>query len=295
MKLGLGTVQFGLDYGITNPAGRTPPDEAGAMLRHAAAHGVETLDTAALYGQAESVLGGTLPRPHAFRIVTKTLPLDGGLPPAEALAGVRAGFIDSLRRLGEPRVAALLAHRVDDLLGPHGNALLDLLHDLKAEGLVEKIGASVYTPEDVERLLERGPIDIVQLPLNALDQRHLAGGSLAALKAAGVEVHVRSAFLQGLLLAASPALPAALLGLAPKLRDWRARCAELGLPPLQASLAFLKGLAGVDVVVCGATRLAEWRDIVSAWTAAQALPQMTLKDLAVADDKLIDPRHWPRP
>lgn len=294
MKLGLGTVQFGLDYGITNPAGRTPPDEVRAMLGHAAAHGIETLDTAALYGQAEDALGAALPRPHTFRVVTKTLPLDNTLPVTEALAGVRAGFEQSLRRLGEPRVAALLAHRVDDLLGAHGDAFHELLASLKDAGRVGKIGASVYTVDDVEQLLDRHAIDIVQLPLSVLDQRHLAGGALAALKAAGVEIHVRSAFLQGLLLAEAPQLPAGLQGLAPKLQAWRAHCAELGLPPLQACLGFLKSVAEVDVVVCGATGLAEWRQVVAAWEAAPALAQKALKDLAVADDKLIDPRHWPK-
>lgn len=295
MKLGLGTVQFGLDYGITNAAGQTPASEVGAILTHAAAHGVDTLDTAALYGSSEAVLGAALPRPHGFRIVTKTLALDPALPPAAAVDALVAGVERSLDRLGEDRLAGLLVHRVDDLLGPQGDWLFAALAGLRADGRVEKIGTSLYIPEEAAALLQRYPLDLVQLPLNPLDQRHLAGGSLAALAAAGVEVHVRSAFLQGLLLAPERPLPTGLAALAPALAAWRRLAAELGLSLLEACFAFLKGIPAVGTAVCGAATLAEWQEIVAAWEAAPALPQETFKNLAVADDKLIDPRHWPKP
>lgn len=293
MKLGLGTAQFGLDYGITNRSGATLPTEVASIVEHASAHGVHTIDTAALYGNAEEVLGSALPRPHPFRIVTKTLILDATQPARVAVEQVRAGVLRSRERLGESHLAGLLAHRVDDLLGPHGDRFQDMLQELKSDGWVDKIGASLYTPEDVDKVLQRRAIDIVQIPLNVFDQRHVAGGSLAALRSAGVEVHVRSAFLQGLLLAPLHVLPAGLAALRPRLERWQRHCTELGLSPLQVCLGFLKGLPGVDVAVCGATRSVEWQEIVAACEATPALPPDSLKDLAVSDDKLIDPRNWP--
>lgn len=294
MKLGLGTVQFGLDYGITNPAGRTPATEVRAILGDAADHGVTTLDTAALYGDAEAVLGATLPRPHAFRIISKTLALDPALPPNDAVAALTAGVRRSLERLCETRLSGLLVHRVDDLLGPGGERLFTALEGLRQDGAVDKIGASVYTPGEVAQLLERYPVDLVQLPLNPLDQRHLAGSSLAALAERGVEIHVRSAFLQGLLLHPGAVLSAGLAGLKAPLAAWHEACGIRQLSPLAACFAFLKGCAGVGVAVCGATCLGQWQEIVAAYRSAPALPAETFKNLAVADDKLIDPRYWPK-
>lgn len=294
MKLGLGTVQFGLDYGVTNQAGRTSPEAAHAMLEHAAAHGVEVIDTAALYGDAESVLGQILPREHAFRVITKTLPLDPDRPAADAVATTVEGVRRSRERLGLPRLDGLLVHRPGDLLGHYGETLFAALARLLEDGLVDKLGVSVYTSEEICQLLARHPIQLVQLPLNPLDQRPLLSGALTFLFERGVEIHIRSAFLQGLLLAPPEQLPAHLNALHPELRAWQARVRDLGLTPLSATLGFLKGIAGLGTVICGATNPQEWREIVSAFAAAPALPPDTFADLAVADERLIDPRLWPK-
>lgn len=294
MKLGLGTVQFGLDYGVTNAAGQTPLSEVQAMLSSAQTHGVEVLDTAALYGEAESVLGKTLPRPHAFRIVSKTLPLDPKLAPTDALAALRSGVDQSLEKLGEAKLAALLGHRPDDLLGPQGDALYRTLSDLRDAGIVEKIGVSVYTAEEIHTLLNRYPLDLVQLPLNVLDQRILERDGIDALHESGCEIHVRSAFLQGLLLAPPDDVPERLIALLPALHAWQAVIAALDLTPLTAALGYLKGITGLSTVVCGAASLKQWEEIQNAFAAAPALPPATFKKLSVADDKLIDPRYWPK-
>jgi len=299
MKLGLGTVQFGLNYGVTNARGQTGLAEVKAILGEAARQGCTVLDTASLYGEAESVLGQALPGLPAFRVVTKTTHCPPELPTEEALAPIRQGLVHSLERLGQPAVAGLLVHRVDDLLGPHGQALFELLQEFQAAGLVSKIGASVYTSDDIARLLARYPIELVQFPLNGLDQRALASGSLQALAERGVEIHVRSAFLQGLLLTPPDRLPAritqGLPALVPPLAAWHRSAAELGLTPLTLALGFLKGLPEIGTVICGATSLGEWSEIVAAWAEAPALPPARLKKLAVPDDKLIDPRFWPAP
>ncbi|MFO1403878.1 MAG: aldo/keto reductase [Azonexus sp.] len=294
MKLGLGTVQFGLDYGITNRSGRTPLAEVRRILADAGRKGIDTLDTAALYGNAESVLGQALPRPHKFSIITKTLALEPAADGNAAIATVVDGALGSLERLGESRLAGLLIHRIGDLLGPTGDALYAALEGLRSAGKYDRIGVSVYTPEEAYAVLDRYPIDLIQLPLNPLDQRHLRLGSLAALQAAGVEIHVRSAFLQGLLLSAAPALPPGLAGLASPLAAWRTALQECELTGLQGCLGFLKGVDACSVVVCGATTLAEWQEIVAAFETAAPMPPDALKNLAVQDDKLIDPRYWSR-
>lgn len=294
MKLGLGTVQFGLNYGITNTDGQTPTEEARACLAQAAAESIPVIDTAALYGNAEQVLGATLPRPHSFRIITKTRALDPDRPLPQALSAVEEGVRESLARLNESHLAGLLIHRVDDLLGSNGDALFQMLADLKHAGIVEKIGVSLYTPSEAAAILARYPVDLVQLPLNPFDQRHLRQGSLAALAEAGVEIHVRSAFLQGLLLTTEGLPPPGLEALATHLECWRTLLQREQLAPLAACLGFLQGIPQVAVAVCGATSLAEWQAIVAAYRATPAIVTEIFKNLAVTDDNLIDPRYWPK-
>jgi aryl-alcohol dehydrogenase-like predicted oxidoreductase len=295
VKLGIGTVQFGLDYGITNAGGRTHAAEVGAILAECAGHGVDTLDTAALYGESESVLGEHLPRPHRFQIVSKTLHLDAELPLPKALKAIRGGVMQSLARLREPSLHALLIHRVDDLLGPAGDALFSELMTLREEGLVKKIGVSVYTPDEVATLSGRYPLEIVQLPLNVFDQRMLETGMLAALRARNIKIHVRSAFLQGVLLVDNPQqLPAGLAALEPALHQFNERLRAYGISPLAGTLGFLNSLNALDVVVCGASRLSEWREISSAFGTLPLLPNELFKDLAQSDVNLIDPRRWRR-
>lgn len=295
MKLGLGTVQFGLDYGITNTTGKTPVTDVRAILAECLDQGVDTLDTAALYGEAEAVIGANLPRPHNFRIVGKTLHLDHERPLAEALETVRTGVIRSLSRLGEQKLAALLVHRVDDLLGPAGEALFRTLVSLREAGLVEKIGASVYTPAEVAVLTERFPLEIIQLPLNILDQRMLESGTLTNLRQCHIEIHVRSAFLQGVLLTDNPQqIPLSLTRLAPTLNALTEHLRAHGLSPLDATLGFLKSLNVVDVVICGASQLSEWREISKAFGELPDLPADLFKYFAQSDVNFIDPRRWRR-
>lgn len=294
MKLGLGTVQFGIDYGITNTHGKPGQDEIRRILDHAALNDVETLDTAALYGDSEAALGAALKRPHPFKIVTKTLTWEHTADPDQSLTVLADRFERSLALLGENQIEGLLVHRCADLLGPDGERLFDQLTDFRDKGLVNKIGASVYTADEAQALLQRFPLDIVQLPMNPFDQRHLDGGSIGKLTDAGTEIHVRSAFLQGILLADSAQAPAGLEGLSPYLSRWNTLLAETGMAPIDACFAFLKSISGVSVAICGATSLAEWQEVVAGFQAAPTLDTKLFKKLAVPDVKLIDPRYWPK-
>ncbi|WP_193366497.1 aldo/keto reductase, partial [Inquilinus limosus] len=139
--LGLGTAQFGLDYGIANDRGICPPEDVAAILDIAAASGIGVLDTAPAYGTAEQVLGQVLPAAHRFRIVTKT-PHLGGLRHADDIArAVRDAFAASRTKLRRDRLAGLLTHNANDLLRPGGAALWAAMAALKRAGEVERIGA----------------------------------------------------------------------------------------------------------------------------------------------------------
>ena len=290
MQLGLGTVQFGSDYGVSNPGGRTPPDEVARILAFAEHEGIGLLDTAALYGDSEAVLGAALRRGHPFRIVSKTIKFDAERISATNVSDLRAGFEDSLHRLRQNRLYGLLVHSVADLLRPGGDLLWAALNELKRERLVEKIGVSVYTGRDIESVLARFRPDLVQLPLNVLDQRLLAGGQLARLKAKDIEVHARSIFLQGLLLMEDAPVPSALARFRPRLeRVWQA-CRRAAVSPLALSLAFVKSVAAVDAAIVGVAAAAQLAQIVTALRSTIGIADFTA--FACDEEQLLNPSLW---
>ena len=290
-ELALGTVQFGLAYGVSNAGGQTPMHEVARILDAARAYGIRLLDTAAAYGDSETVLGELAGPRSGFEIVTKSPKLDGKRP---AAVQVNEACAVSLKRLRRDRLYGLLVHDFDDLLAAEGWELYGALQELKQAGLVERIGASVYDPAQVEELIDRSfDFDFVQLPFSLLDQRMRTSGALARLAADGVEVHVRSCFLQGALLMPPAQLPEHLLALRGRLEEYRAAVRECGLTPLAGALAFVRDCPGVDAVVVGVCDKGQFDEIAHA--AAATLPEGIATELfAVDDPELIDPRKWPR-
>lgn len=277
-RLGIGTVQFGQAYGVSNTHGQVPRTDVKLILELAARSGVSLLDTAANYGEAEAVLGGNDLNP--FRIVSKTCGLQHGLH------GVIARVRESVQTLGA--VDLLLVHSVKDLLGPSGTTLWRALQALKAEGIIGGIGISAYVADDPVALAERFRPDAMQLPFSLLDQRLLHDGSLTRLKSLGVEIHARSLFLQGLLFMSQP--PQKLEAAGPMLELVRARIAAAGATPLAAALGFVLSRPEIDVAVVGMTGLGQLREIVS--TMLAPLPQMDWQACALKDERILTPSLW---
>ncbi len=289
MKLALGTVQFGLDYGVSNRAGITPLAEVRSILNVARQSGIRVLDTAASYGISEEVLGSVLRGEGSFRIVTKTPGLANA--PVESRRGaLRDAFARSLARLGVSEVYGLLMHEAEDLLHADGDALFDELQRLKRQGLVQRIGASVYTGAQIDRLMERFALDLVQLPLSVLDQRLIRSGHLTKLKGAGVEVHARSVFLQGLLLMEPDHLPVALRTAAPLLRRYRAWLSERNLDVLSGAIGFVSALDEVDSIVVGVNNASHLKDIVA--KSRTVIDRNACGDFAIEDPAIVNPALW---
>ncbi|HWD25610.1 MAG TPA: aldo/keto reductase [Rhizomicrobium sp.] len=280
-RLGIGTVQFGQAYGISNTRGRVPEGDVAVILRRGAEAGVGTLDTAANYSEAEAVLGALAPLTRPFRIVTKTANLKNGLAPL--IARARQSALTLQRR----PVDLLLVHAATDLAGSEGDALWNALLALKQEGLFKGIGISAYVADDPVALARRFKPDAMQVPLSLLDQRLIRSGALAALKAGGVEIHARSLFLQGLLFLET--LPPKLAAAAPHLAALRRRVADAGSTPLAAALAFALDQQ-IDVAVVGVTTPRELDEILAA--AALPPPQLDWSACALEDETVLTPSRW---
>ena len=118
-RLGIGTVQFGQPYGISNRHGQVPPEEVRAILSRAARAGIGLLDTAANYGEAEQVLSQM--ETGGFRMVSKTISVRQGVEAVVARARHSAkslGHVDLLR-----------VHAANDPLGPRGTELWQALNN----------------------------------------------------------------------------------------------------------------------------------------------------------------------
>jgi aryl-alcohol dehydrogenase-like predicted oxidoreductase len=283
-RLGLGTVQFGQAYGISNARGRVPVEDVAAILRRAAEAGIGTLDTAAGYGEAEEVLGGLAALTQPFRIVTKTIALKNGL---EAVIARARKSVTTLRR---GRLDLLLVHSAADLMGEGGRELWNALLVLRDEGLFGGIGISAYVADDPLALARKFRPDAMQVPLSILDQRLINSGALEAIKTLGVEIHARSLFLQGLLFLSDDKLPPKLESAAAHLRFLREKFREAGTTPLAAALAFALNRPEIGVAVVGVTTPNEFGEILSA--AAEPVPQLDWPSCALDDELVLTPSRW---
>ena len=291
MKLALGTAQFGMPYGVTNQAGQLSQPQAAEVLGLAYAQGISVLDTAMAYGDAESRLGDT--GVEHFQVVTKLSQIPLALPAemTDAGAWAKGQFSASLRRLGLPCVYGLLLHRPGDLLGEHGKDLLRAMQELQDQGLVEKLGFSVYSPNELEPLLKLAQWDLVQAPLNLIDRRLQTSGWLHRLKDSGVEVHTRSAFLQGLLLTHASALPSQFSEWSGLWRVWDQWQLDTSCSALAACLAYPQSFPEVDKVVVGVSGIDDLRKILDALHTPMQEPWPQIGN---DDEKLIDPSQWAR-
>jgi aryl-alcohol dehydrogenase-like predicted oxidoreductase len=289
-RLALGTVQFGLAYGVSHAGGRLPMEEARAVIELAALSGVDMLDTAAAYGDSEAVVGDIAGPGSSFDIVTKTLPIRDAAIAAADVDRVEAAFHQSLRRLRRASVHALLVHDARDILNSGGELLWARLEALRDQGLTRKIGVSAYDRAEIDAVTSRFPIAILQAPLSAFDQRRLADGTFDRLSRRGVEIHARSVLMQGLLLMTPEAVKAKLPAAFAPLNAWRRGVVESGSSPLAAALGFALRQPMIDRAVIGVHSAAHLAECLAA--AAQEIPPLDYARFACDDLDVIDPRRW---
>lgn len=286
--LALGTVQFGMPYGVANIHGKVTPEQAEAMLRAALDAGVDTLDTAIAYGDAEELLGSI--GVDDFRVISKIPALRE--PVGEVDDWVVAQIEASLERLQVPRLGGLMLHAPDELLGPHGPAIARGMVRARDASLAERIGLSVYSPEQLAALVDLVPLEIIQIPLNVFDRRFVETGWLSRLISDNVEVHARSVFLQGLLLMNPDCVPSKFEPFRSLIDGWYAWLegdAAVCRSTVQACLAHVASYAGISRVVVGADSLAQLQHIIE---AASTAPLRAPESLASPPTSLINPSLW---
>jgi len=281
-KLALGTVQIGQKYGLSNSSGQVSKKEARAILNMAFDHEIQVLDTAIDYGESEQTLGSL--GVAKFQVITKlpSFPTD-----KEIEAWCKNQITQSLQRLKLKKVYGLLVHRPLQFLEEGGTSLYDSMHDAKTAGIVEKIGISVYEPRDLDRLCSLYEFDMVQLPLNIIDRRW--DYWLHELHSRNIEIHVRSVFLQGLLLMPSHKRPEKFAKWACLWGNWDSWLNEVKLTPLEACLRYVLSKPEVAKVIVGVESEKQLQQIIKATDGY--LPEIP-SDIQTDDLQLLNPANW---
>ena len=282
-RIVLGGAQLGLPYGILNGGETLSREEVARILDTAVGHGIDSIDTAIAYGQSESVIGETAQ--NRFNIISKIPPL----PPevSNVSEWVHMQVKASLSRLKCTSLDALLLHRSQDLTDPHGAELYGAISSLKIEKIIHRFGVSIYTPDELNSIIGTCDIDVVQAPLNVFDRRIL--GVIDQLSALNIEVHVRSVFLQGVLIAKPEDRPQ-------RFNQWSEHFAVFdewvnssGMSAMSCCLGFALQQPGIAKLVTGTTSA---KSLTETMTSIPNTPIEVPAQLQSSVETLIDPRFW---
>ena len=282
-RIVLGGAQLGLPYGILNGGETLSREEVARILDTAVDHGIDSIDTAIAYGQSESIIGET--SQNRFKIISKLPPLPVDI--SDVSEWVHSQVQGSLSRLKCTSLDALLLHRPQDLTGAQGAELYAAIGSLMTKKMIHRFGVSIYSPDDLEGLIGTFDIHVVQAPLNVFDRRIL--GVTDQLSALNIEVHARSVFLQGVLIASPKDRPQ-------RFEPWSEHFAlfdewvhSSGVSAMACCLGFALQQPGIAKLVIGTTSAESLDEIMN------SIPNSVLEAptyLQSSVEQLIDPRFW---
>tara|TARA_B100000787_G_scaffold49830_1_gene35884 strand:- start:17535 stop:18434 length:900 start_codon:yes stop_codon:yes gene_type:complete len=283
----LGTAQWGLDYGVSNTKGVTSSEQVSRILKRAALVGVNLLDTAPGYGNSESKIGKNAQSP--FNVITKIPKMPERLSVDDRIKFIESSVRSSLVNLGSEAVFGLLFHDADDLIGDESGSLIGELYRLKESGIVKNIGVSIYNGTQIDSILNLFIPDIVQVPMNILDQRLIHSGHLKKLKSLGVKIHARSVFLQGLFHMSINNLPKYFEPIKPMLVDINNEAIEQGLTMNQAALSFVRDQAYVDNTIVGVESKTQLNAAINDFMIDSSFHTVSSGS---TDESFVNPANW---
>ena len=289
-KLALGTVQFGIDYGISNRIGRTQKSDVDKILKYAFKKGINTLDTALSYGNSERVVGDSIRSTDCWDIITKTMNFTVDTISNKQIDELLYRFELSRKKLGQEVIYGLLIHNCDNLFLPGGGGLLQALEALKNEGFIKKVGVSIYNGKQVDRILNNYSVDLVQIPISILDQRLLKSGRLKKLKKHGIEIHARSIFLQGLILMLAKDVPYWFNPILGVLKEFCMEAEKRNMSTLQLALGFVQSIDEIDKIVVGVNTLKQLREIIDSTSICVNTTEFS--NISINDPIFLNPSNW---
>ncbi len=285
-KIVIGTANFGMDYGIGNNQKKLLDSDIFEIINAAKKIGVNTIDTAISYGNSLNRLGkfGV----DNFKIITKFPKIPESKK--KQTKWFKEQIEKTLKQLDVNNLEAILLHYPKDILEEKNSELIDFLLNLKNKGVINKIGVSIYEKNEIEEILKIFKPEIIQCPINIFDNRLLEKNYLENISKEGIEIHIRSIFLQGLLLLKREKIPQEFLKFKNLFEEWHNWLKITKLNPLEACIRYTNSLEIVDKIVVG---------IDSAYHLKQIMKYMKKPKLTKRPNwqnsisrELIDPRLW---
>lgn len=283
-KIVIGTANFGLDYGINNDKGKLTDAEIIEILYLAFINNITYLDTAEAYGDAQKRIGKVLEKhPELkFNIITKFYN-------HEFNGNFRERVENDINALKVKKLYGYLFHKKNDF-DKYYNKLPQLV-ELKKEGLIKKIGVSLYSNNEIEDVLNKDfQVDIIQIPFNVLDNNNKRGEILSGVKKRGIEIHTRSAFLQGLFF--KKELPGNLLALQPYLNSLLQISKEMSLPIEQLALNYCLNQPFIDKVLIGIDSKKQLRENLKVVDKMDSKILNKINAIDVTNTQLLNPTNW---
>lgn len=284
-KLIIGTVQFGLDYGINNRAGKPGRDEIEEILKRAFQAGIDCLDTAEAYGNAHQIIGD-FHRKYSdtkFQVISKI--------PQKFTGSLTSKIQSYLDELFLDKLEGILFHSYDAYR--NDRYIVDELNVFKENGKINKIGVSIYTSAQMENVIDDDLIDIIQLPFNLLDNSNLRGEVLLKAKDKGKIIHTRSAFLQGLFFVDPRGDNQNVRALESELASLKKIAAENRISMHQLALGYCLHQQMIDNVLIGVDNLNQLNQNIA--DAQEILPNSVIdaiNEIIVENINLLNPSLW---
>lgn len=286
-KLCIGTAQIGLNYGENNKTGQVPIDEVKKILEYAEKNNINYIDTASGYGNAETILGDF--GLDNFKITTKLMPV----PPT--IKNIETWLLNevekSLQKLQKEKIYGLLIHDTKVLKSLEGEKIINALQIAKKENLINKIGVSIYDPEELNLIKDLNTIDIVQAPYNIFDRRLEITGWINKLYSKNIEVQARSIFLQGILLQKSDALDKKFIKWRSFFQEFEKFLSNNNLNAYEGCISFVEQHNKISQIIVGIDSFEQFKQLIELGLAKRESAEMP--NILCTDLDLIDPRRWP--
>jgi spore coat polysaccharide biosynthesis protein SpsF len=292
-KLCLGTAQLGMLYGVNNSSGKPTTEQAKEIVRKAINSGIKAFDTAPVYGTSEHVLGIALDgrSKEEINFISKLPSINWGTDNSMIINKVDATLAKTLLELKVPYINYYLFHKFEDML-KNSSMLLEHLKLLKEKGLINKIGTSIYSPEEAEVSLNTDGIEAIQLPFNLIDKRLLENGFLKKAKAKGITILARSVFLQGLFF--KQELPEDLVGYIPFQKKLNEICLAADANISELALRFALSIPEIDSVIIGIESIEQLDSNIKAYKKGPFSDKIVkmIREIGSGPEHLLNPSLW---
>tara|TARA_B100001248_G_C27398018_1_gene467238 strand:+ start:2070 stop:2969 length:900 start_codon:yes stop_codon:yes gene_type:complete len=291
-QLCLGTAQFGINYGITNSKGKLKEFDAHKILDLFISKSHKFIDTASAYGNAESVLG-KYNSINSFKLISKITYIEEWNYLKDPFDFWDKLFFQTLNNLRIKSIYSYLIHNPVEAFQNSGDLFLSWMESLVDRKLVKRIGASIYDIEEINQI----PIEkfsVIQIPLSIYDQRLLKNGGIKKLQEKKIKIHIRSIFLQGLILLDPQKWP---FRINPEFRKHHSNfylyLKDRNTSLLESSLEFAYRIKDIEAITFGITELDELEQILKIWERLKLYEsKLDFKDWDWNNKNDIDPRCW---